>query len=118
MKILIKEVPLKHFLQLFKGEEKIILIELGDTSHPSKGFIDETALGSIQKVEQLIAYNLSFGGLVYFEAVIDNIKIIYNSGHYSLFGQKKSIEKIIHKIRGLNALPGFLPKYIYEEINF
>lgn len=70
MKFLIDEVPLKYFLNLFDPEDKVDLVELGDTWHPSNGFVDESILGEIENVKQFIDFDYDFKGLVYFKAVI------------------------------------------------
>ena len=115
MKLLIDEVPPKHFLNLFDPEAKVDLVGLGDTWHPSNGFVDESILGEIENVRQIIDFDYDFVGLVYFEAVIKDLKINYSDQLYTLSGDRHQLEKIVSKLKALNA-NDCSPKYNYRMI--
>jgi len=115
MKLLIDEAPLKHFLKLFEPEKKVDLVELGDTWHPRNGFVDESILGEIENVRQIIDFDYDFKGMVYFEAVIADLKINYSDQLYTITGDRQQLEKIVSKIKALNATD-CSPKYNYRLV--
>jgi hypothetical protein len=114
MKLLIHKIPLKHFLLLFKPDDKIYFLQLGDVWHPSAGFVDEKILGDVETVQQLLDFDYDFKGLVFFAAVIDEIKIDHHGKQFELTGNKKQIDKLVDKIRRLNPLPEISPKFEYD----
>ncbi len=115
VQLLIEEIPLKHFLRLFAPDTSIESLELGDTAHPSSGFVNEAILGEIKTVKQLVDFDYEFEGLVHFQAVIGNLKVQYNSQLYTLIGERKPVDKLISKAKALNANPT-LPQYHYRLI--
>ena len=74
-KLVIKTNSLKGFLLLFKQEEILENLSLGDTWHPSSGFVDEKILEGRSKIREVIEFNYDFGGLVSFTANIENIEL-------------------------------------------
>ncbi len=74
-KLVIKTSSLKDFLLLFKQEEILDNLSLGDTWHPSSGFVDEEILEGRRKIGEIIEFDYDFGGLVDFTANIENIEL-------------------------------------------
>jgi len=115
MKLLIDEVPLKQFLNLFNPGDEIDLRELGDTWHPSSGFANKSILGRVEKVRQIIDFDYDFEGLVLFDAVIADLRICYSDQLYTITGGKQQIEKIVSKVKAWNTNQ-CSPKYNYRLI--
>ena len=92
--LIIDDRPLKEFFKLFKEDEALEIIELGDTWHPSSGFVDETFFQPIKTVGDLLKIDYDFKGLVHFMANIRGLSIDYNDGYYKITGTKKEIEKL------------------------
>ncbi|MGD1890047.1 MAG: hypothetical protein ACFB15_05530 [Cyclobacteriaceae bacterium] len=105
------ELTLKNFLGLFNPNDKFILIELGDTWHPDNGFVNESILGGVKVVSQIIDYDYDFRGLVYLDATIAGVDVKFHDQVYTLSGGKTSLEKIISKIKALNHSS---PKFSYS----
>lgn len=51
--LIIQDIPLKDVFRIFNRNEALHIIELGDTWHPSCGFVDETHFENIKTVEDL-----------------------------------------------------------------
>lgn len=108
MKLVFEDIPLKTLLNLFEPEENIRVMELGDTWHPSGGFVDERMLAPAEKVRQILEFDYDFRGLVVFRAEIGAIDVHYHNGAFELSGDRKSIDALSNKIKRNNANPGSL----------
>jgi hypothetical protein len=86
--------PLKEFFRIFDKDEKLKIIELGDTWHPSSGFVDQTYFKHIKTVDDLLKTDYDFKGLVIFMARIRELSIDYHGDYYKISGDKKEIEKL------------------------
>ncbi|WP_266204205.1 hypothetical protein [Pontibacter kalidii] len=115
MKLILEDIPLKLFLKLFQPEDKVEVKELGDSWHPSSGFVNESILREVRKINQIINYEYDFRGLVYFEALISGIEVVYQDEQYTLKGSRQQLEKVISSIKALNGSSDF-PQYNYKFI--
>lgn len=93
-KLIFDDRSLKEFFRMFDVEEKLEIIELGDTWHPASGFVDETFFNPIKTVSDLLNTDYDFKGLVFFEASIRGLSVIYYNNRYTIRGDKKEIEKL------------------------
>lgn len=118
-KLIIEDIPLKTFLSLFNLESKIDIVELGDTSHPSSGFVDKIIIENLDTIYQIINFNYDFEGLVYFEGFIEELSIRYTQDKYEVEGDSRSIEKLISKMKMYNEASNYIssPRYIYKSIH-
>jgi hypothetical protein len=96
-------MPLKHFLRLFEPTESIKILALGDTMHPSSGYVDERIVSGVERVAQLCAHAYDFEGLIHFEATVAEITIKYADDQYLLAGNAKQLATLQDRIRALNA---------------
>jgi|GEM_PF-2706446 len=74
-KLLIKSKNLKEFLLIFETYEILHNLSLGDTCHPSSGYITEEILGENPTVKSLLSFNYEFEGLIEFVAKISTFEI-------------------------------------------
>lgn len=110
-KLLIKAKCLKDFLFLFDKEQELIGLSLGDTWHPSSGFVDESILEGKYRVIDVLDFDYEFEGLVGFEAEIGKIKIhllTYPNEdreleEYEVSGSKEDLRSIYNKVIEQNA---------------
>lgn len=107
-KLLIKTTSIKSFLALFDKEEAIKELQLGDTWHPSSGFIDENILENKNKIQDILEFTYDFKGLVCFEGVIGNLKVKYKAleeeyEQYEIIGNDEKIIEIENKLIELNS---------------
>ena len=103
MKLVLGDLPLKLLLRLFAADEPLHIQELGDTWHPSRGFVDETLVRGVERVGQLLVYDYDFAGLVHLIAAVGEVTIHYRRQQYELHGSAKALEKLDGRIRALNA---------------
>ena len=89
-----EEIPLKEFFKLFEKDEELDIIELGDTAHPSSGFVDQTYFKQIKTVGDLMEVDYDFNGLVILIAKVRGLIIEYHENRYKIIGEKKDIDKI------------------------
>lgn len=75
MKAIITAKSLKHFLSLFEPNAYLTNIELGDTWHPTTGFVNEEILKGKSRISELIDFDYDFEGLVLFKAELMNMAI-------------------------------------------
>ena len=115
MKLILEDVPLKLFLKLFQPEDKVEVKELGDSWHPSSGFVNESILGEVRKVDQITNHEYDFRGLVYFEALISGIEVEYQDEQYTLKGSKQQLDRVLNSIKTLNGSSDF-PQFNYKFI--
>lgn len=99
---------LKDVLSLFDRNVELKKIILGDTWHPSSGFVDEKVLGGKNRVSELLDFNYNFKGLVEFEAFLNSIKIELinnneNGKDFVIRGNAREIERLKNKIIEENA---------------
>jgi hypothetical protein len=111
MKIVLADIQLKTFLEIFDGEDQIQIVELGDVGHPSSGFVDETILGNVDRINQILDFDYDFEGLVYFEAYVQEIKVVYHNQAYELTGNRTRIDKLLSKIKLKNAQSASKPPF-------
>lgn len=71
----ISDRPLKEFLRIFDKNERLEIIEIGDTRHPLSGFVDQTYFRHIKTVDDLLKADYDFEGLVIFIAKIKGVLI-------------------------------------------
>jgi hypothetical protein len=90
----ISDRPLKEFLRIFDKNERLEIIEIGDTRHPLSGFVDQTYFRHIKTVDDLLKADYDFEGLVIFIAKIKGVLIDYHGDYYKIIGDKKEIEKL------------------------
>ncbi|WP_052593333.1 hypothetical protein [Aureispira sp. CCB-QB1] len=99
---------LKNLLVLFPPDAELTGILLGDTRHPSHGFVDEKILDTKNKILDLLEFGYDFKGLVAFEANLQSLKIQllgYTQEHqeYLVQGTAKEIQALQNKIIEENA---------------
>jgi hypothetical protein len=104
------DAPLKHLLRLFAPDAPLRIQALGDTQHPSAGYVDEALVRGIAQVSELLAFPYDFAGLVNFEATVADIMVAYHGEHYQLTGPPKAMQRLLAQLQHLNALlnAGFL----------
>ena len=113
MELILEDVPLKLFLKLFRPEDKVEVKELGDSWHPSSGFVNESILREARQVNQIISHEYDFKGLVYFEALISGVEVKYQDEQYILKGSRQQLDKVISSIKALDGSSDF-PPYNYK----
>jgi len=74
-KLNIKTNSLKDFLSLFDQDMVLDKLSLGDTWHPSSGFVDEGILDGKRKIKEVIDFDYDFNGLIGFNADLGNMKL-------------------------------------------
>jgi hypothetical protein len=77
--IIIKGPGLKELLGLFERKEWLTINALGDTWHPADGFVDESWFKDIKTIEQLLALDYDFRGLVLFDGQVSTLQIHFDS---------------------------------------
>ncbi len=95
-------------LILFDSNLELKDLILGDTLHPSSGFIDEKILQNKTNISDLLNFNYDFKGLVEFEANISSMKISlisYNENRleFKIIGAAKEIEVLKNRVIEANA---------------
>ncbi|RTQ47562.1 hypothetical protein EJV47_19295 [Hymenobacter gummosus] len=110
MRILLADCPLKHLLRLFPPAEPIHIRELGDTWHPSSGYVDAAIVTGVDTIGQLLAHEYDFGGLVYFDAAVAGLTLRYHAEQYELRGPDKTMWRLLRQLDEQNACPDFQPK--------
>lgn len=73
----LKGKTLKQALAVFDPSASIIVTTLGDTWHPSSGYVNEKILGNAKTVRDVLEFDYDFHGLIEFEATIDPYQITY-----------------------------------------
>lgn len=101
--------PLKHLLRLFAPEAPLHVRALGDTWHPSAGYVEQELVREVRQVADLLAFPYDFAGLVYLDATVADITLTYHAEHYRLSGPPKTLQLVLAQLRALNALPGAPP---------
>ena len=107
----IKVQNLKDLLRVFDPEKELVEFSLGDTWHPSFGYIDESIFGDDVTVKDVLDYEYEFSGLVGFVAGVGEVKIQYldfteEKSDYMNFlvsGSEKELRNLMSKITELNA---------------
>jgi hypothetical protein len=112
-KILLADMPLKHLMRLFEAETPLHVVALGDTLHPSSGYVEEAIVSAVATVGQLLDHPYNFDGLVFFEAVIlvPQVLITYQAQRYQLTSDTKFLTCLVQRTRELNAAIGG-PRFI------
>ncbi len=123
-KLLVKVKCLKDFLSLFDGDKCLENLILGDTWHPSSGFVDENILDGKRGIKEILEFSYEFDGLVEFSASIENISFRLktysdNLEEYEVFGAKKDLYKLYNKAIEEN---GYCPdkyqlRFMYKKAN-
>lgn len=106
--IYITSCNLKEVLILFDSNLELKDLILGDTLHPSSGFIDEKILQNNTSISGLLGFNYDFKGLVEFEAIISSMKIELlsyekNLLEFKIIGAAKDIEVLKNRVIEANA---------------
>lgn len=109
--LLIRTKCLKDLLHLFNTDDELANLALGDTWHPSSGFVDESVLNGKTKVKEILDFPYEFKGLVGFKASVGHININLvtypnedrDHEEYEITGPKKEIRILNNKILELNA---------------
>jgi hypothetical protein len=109
--LLIKTKGVKDLLSLFDPESVIESVSLGDTWHPSAGFIDESIIEHLERVKDILDCVYDFPGLVSFEATVEhmNIRLIGHSDSdqgdeiYEISGSNVALRGVQNKIIEHNA---------------
>ena len=104
--IRIKETKLKILLSIFPSDSKIVITELGDTWHPSSGFVDESILDGAETVQDVLNFDYDFIGLVLFTARIDGLLINLVENVFEISGTDNEIQVILSKINRQNEIVG------------
>ena len=120
--LIIKAQSLKDFLSLFDNTSFLEELALGDTWHPSDGYVDEIILGGRHRVDEILKFPYDFIGLVLFECKIDGLIIKLKTKNYNLY-HTFEINGIDYKLRNLTdkiiefntEIPN---KYEYDLIEF
>lgn len=87
LKLQIQADSLKDLLSLFDANDELSELELGDTWHPSSGFVDEDILGGRRLVSDILSFDYDFRGLVQFDCIIRTMKVeLLNTGAPVVFG--------------------------------
>jgi hypothetical protein len=109
--IYVESSSLKEILVLFDPKMELENFILGDTWHPSSGYVDEKILNGKNKVSDLLEFDYNFMGLVEFQAHLGaiNIRLLNtdtddNYQEYLIEGEAKHIEAIRNKLIEANAL--------------
>ena len=71
----IKAPSLKDFLSLFDEKNELKNLSLGDSWHPSSGFVDEGILEGKNRIVELLNFDYDFKGLVHFQAEINEVHL-------------------------------------------
>ncbi|MBP9761272.1 MAG: hypothetical protein KBD15_03480 [Candidatus Magasanikbacteria bacterium] len=97
--LIIKEIPLKQLIEYFDKQAPLIIHELGDTLHPSHGFIDQSFFDTIQTVNNFLNIDYDFQGLVSFVADIDAVHIYFDNQNreFVLSGDTKKLKILQQK---------------------
>lgn len=99
--LVLSDMPLKSFLHLFDAAAPLRVAALGDTMHPSSGYVDEAIVAGVETVGQLLQHEYDFTGLVYLEAVIEQVAVVYHESRYELSGDEKRLTRIENRLREL-----------------
>jgi hypothetical protein len=107
----IRTRSLKDLLNLFNPEETFVRLSLGDTWHPSSGFIDEEILKGKNKVRELIEFDYNFEGLVGFQAGLGNVEVSLithsdedsDQQEYEILGTPIELRNLKNKANELNC---------------
>ena len=110
-KLLIKSKCLKDFLSLFDGDCCIESLSLGDTWHPSSGFVDENILDGKREIKDILGFRYEFEGLISFEAKIGSVAVRLMAypnedrelEEYQVRGSEEDLRSIYIKIVEENA---------------
>jgi hypothetical protein len=110
---------LKDLLELFDPKLELEDIILGDTCHPSSGFVDEKILNGKMLISDLISFDYDFRGLVEFKANYKSVQIEMLSrfdemGEYQIIGDAKEIETIKNLIIEKNSYQPNKYKFDYK----
>ncbi|MGX7688150.1 hypothetical protein ACWA1C_13385 [Flectobacillus roseus] len=79
MRLFIYTKSLKDLLNLFDKVDYIEDLSLGDTWHPSDGYVDELILGEQRTVDSILKFPYDFVGLVFFECKINKVFVKLNT---------------------------------------
>lgn len=90
----------KSILSLYDDDMPVTDVTLGDTCHPSSGYVNEDLIRGVKTVSALLAFDYDFPCLVEFSATIGAtvVKLVEESNgqsKYNVVGPKKMIRKMI-----------------------
>jgi hypothetical protein len=109
MRLIIYTKSLKDFLNLFDKVDYLEDLSLGDTWHPSDGYVDELILGEQRTVDEILKFPYDFVGLVFFECKINKVFIKLNASivnphqTYELSGIDYQLRHLTYRIIELNT---------------
>ncbi|RZK98844.1 MAG: hypothetical protein EOO62_25740 [Hymenobacter sp.] len=109
--LIVADMPLKSFMRLFEADTPLQIVALGDTAHPSGGYVNEALVSHVGQVSHLLAHPYDFAGLVHLEAVVAQLALTYQHERYTLSGAAKSLARLTQRIRELNT-EGEGPRFI------
>ncbi len=104
MRLIIYTKSLKDLLNLFDKADYIEDLLLGDTWHPSDGYVDELILGERRTVDEILKFPYDFVGLVFFECRINKVFVKLNAAignlhqTYELNGIDYQLRHLTHRI--------------------
>ena len=106
----VKTESLTVFLSIFDETEFLVDLEMGDTWHPSSGYVDEKILGSKPTVADVLESSYDFRGLVGFSAEISAVKVMFLDNEstekehsYRIIGDDMHLRNLSNKIIEKNA---------------
>ena len=108
-KAIITTSTFKEFLSLFNSDDILENLSLGDTWHPSSGFIDQEILKGKRKVHEIIEFDYNFEGLIGFETNIGDMIL------QLLTGTKDKSEKLMFEVKGTDKDLKILSDKVIEK---
>src|ERR687891_226927 len=100
-KLIVRTKSLKQFLSLFEPGLELEQLQLGDTGHPSSGYVDQKILETRARVADVLNFNYDFHSLVLFICRINHMDVELCSEkeengyeYYSIVGQEKELRKL------------------------
>ena len=102
-RLFIKAKSFKDFLNLFDKTLSLEDLSLGDTWHPSDGYVDEAILNGQRRIDDILKFPYEFIGLVFFECKIDGLLVTLNAGQFEVKGIDYKLRHLTNKIIEFNA---------------
>ena len=87
---------------LFDQNAELKNLALGDTQHPSSGFVDEEILKGKHKISDIVEFDYDFKGLILFQAKLGTMELllVQESGQ----PDKKEVYEVLGMIKDLEIL--------------
>jgi hypothetical protein len=93
----IPTASLREFLALFAATAVVENLELGDTWHPSAGFVDEEILAGCRTVGDILAFPYDFRGLIEFNCRIDGVEVKFQDETFEIGGDDWKIYRLLDR---------------------